>query len=349
MSSSDVVSREPPEEVFQIVENLGAGAYGSVHKALHRPTGEFVAVKKIQFDDEEDMEDIFKEIAIMRTCQAPQIVRYIGTWKESDTCLLIAMELCDVGSVTSLMELNRETLTEDQIAYIVGQMCLGLKYLHTSRKIHRDIKCGNILLTRSGHVKIADFGVSATLQRTVDKRNTTIGSPYWMAPEVIQQEAYDYKADIWSLGVTAIEMAEGRPPLAEVHAYRALFMIPSRPPPGLKVREKWSPEFHDFLTKCLQKKAPERATVQALLEHPFVLKGLAKTAAILSASIDKAMHNKELKKIHDQEKAAEEARKKQLQAQPGGSASPITRNRRYAGGEADGRPRALCVQSSCRL
>ena len=171
------------------------------------------------------------------------------------------------------------TLEETTIQVVCAAVLLGLDYLHSQKHIHRDIKCGNVLLSAKGHVKLADFGVSATLSNTVSRRHTLIGTPFWMAPEVIKEDAYDYKADIWSLGITAIEMADGEPPYIHIHPMRAIFLIPQRPPPTVKRPEMWSKTFLDFLSQCLKKDAKERLSAGALLKHPFVKAAVAKLKA----------------------------------------------------------------------
>ena len=170
------------------------------------------------------------------------------------------MELCEGGSVSDLMTSCEATLEETTIQVVCAAVLLGLDYLHAQKHIHRDIKCGNVLLSAKGHVKLADFGVSATLSNTVSRRHTLIGTPFWMAPEVIKEDAYDYKADIWSLGITAIEMADGEPPYIHIHPMRAIFLIPQRPPPTVKKPEMWSKTFLDFLSQCLKKDAKERSS-----------------------------------------------------------------------------------------
>ena len=180
------------------------------------------------------------------------------------------MEYCGAGSLSDLMAICDTTLTELQIAAVMKQSLQGLVYLHGSKMIHRDLKSGNILLTHNGECKLADFGVSAELASTLAKRQTMIGTPYFMAPEVLQNSQYDSKADIWSIAITAYELAVGAPPLADMHPMRAIFQIPNGPPPTLPDPENYSAEFKDFLAKCLQKNPAQRPTAQQLLSHPFV-------------------------------------------------------------------------------
>lgn len=255
---SDEELRRPPEEVFDVLEVLGEGSYGSVYKAHHRATSNLVAVKVVRLED--DLDDLIKEISIMQQCDSPYIVRYYGSYmKDLDlwvrsrarmrTALCgaaehgagaarqIVMEYCGAGSVSDSMRLRRRALNEAQIAVVLQRTLLGLSYLHEHHIIHRDIKAGNILLTVSGATKLADFGVAGHVKHSLSKRNTVIGTPFWMAPEVIQQSGYDTRADIWSLGITAIEMAERKPPYADIHPMRvrACSAQAARPPAGPRV------------------------------------------------------------------------------------------------------------------
>ncbi|PIO70171.1 kinase domain protein, partial [Teladorsagia circumcincta] len=256
-----------PEEVFDIVGKLGEGSYGSVHKAVHRDSGHTLAIKKVPVDT--DLQEIIKEISIMQQCDSKYVVKYYGSYfKNSD--LWIVMEYCGAGSVSDIMRLRRKTLTESEMSAVLRDTIEGLRYLHDLKKIHRDIKAGNILLNTEGQAKLADFGVAGQLTDTMAKRNTVIGTPFWMAPEVIEEIGYDTKADIWSLGITAIEMAEGRPPYADIHPMRAIFMIPTKPPPTFKKPDEWSDEFNDFIKQCLVKKPDDRKTASQLVEHSFI-------------------------------------------------------------------------------
>ncbi|XP_073813441.1 serine/threonine-protein kinase hippo [Musca autumnalis] len=272
---------QPPEKVFDIICKLGEGSYGSVYKALHKESSSIVAIKLVPV--ESDLHDIIKEISIMQQCDSPYVVRYYGSYfKQYD--LWICMEYCGAGSVSDIMRLRKKTLTEEEISTILSDTLKGLVYLHLRRKIHRDIKAGNILLNTEGYAKLADFGVAGQLTDTMAKRNTVIGTPFWMAPEVIEEIGYDCVADIWSLGITALEMAEGKPPYGDIHPMRAIFMIPQKPPPSFREPDRWSTEFIDFVSLCLVKNPEERATASDLLEHEFIRN--AKHRSILKPMIE---------------------------------------------------------------
>ncbi|XP_013177006.1 PREDICTED: serine/threonine-protein kinase 3 [Papilio xuthus] len=285
--SEESLTRQP-EEVFDIICKLGEGSYGSVYKALHKESGQVLAIKQVPVDT--DLQEIIKEISIMQQCDSPYVVKYYGSYFKN-TDLWIVMEYCGAGSVSDIMRLRKKTLSEDEIATILIDTLKGLEYLHRRRKIHRDIKAGNILLNTEGHAKLADFGVAGQLTDTMAKRNTVIGTPFWMAPEVIQEIGYDCVADIWSLGITALEMAEGKPPYGDIHPMRAIFMIPTKPPPSFREPDQWSPEFIDFVSQCLVKNPEERATAEYLLTHEFI--GNAKHPSILSTMIAEAREIRE--------------------------------------------------------
>jgi serine/threonine kinase 3 len=254
---------------FQMLAKLGEGSYGAVFKALDKRDGRFVAIKILEVENE-DTAELTREINILRQCKSDFVVGYKGSY-EKDSKVWIVMEYFDAGSLCDLMTICDKTLTEQQIAIVMKMALQGLDYLHKIKKIHRDIKAGNILLNLEGDCKLADFGVSAELVTTMAKRKTVIGTPYWMAPEVLQSQEYDGKADIWSLAITAIEMAVGEPPHSHIHPMRAIFLIPSSPPPTLSHPEMYSQEFKEFLASCLHKVPARRPTAADLLEHsPFI-------------------------------------------------------------------------------
>ncbi|KAK4598857.1 hypothetical protein RGQ29_016058 [Quercus rubra] len=266
------VNREDVSTKYELLNELGKGSYGAVYKARDLRTSELVAIKVISLSEgEEGYDEICGEIEMLQQCSHPNVVRYLGSYQGED-CLWIVMEYCGGGSVADLMNVTEEPLEEFQIAFICRETLKGLAYLHSIFKVHRDIKGGNILLTEQGDVKLGDFGVAAQLTRTMSKRNTFIGTPHWMAPEVIQESRYDGKVDVWALGVSAIEMAEGLPPRSAVHPMRVLFMISSEPAPMLEDKEKWSLLFHDFVAKCLTKEPRQRPTASEMLKHKFIEK-----------------------------------------------------------------------------
>lgn len=279
-------SGQDPTEIFEILAKLGEGSYGSVYKALDKRDGKIVAIKVLEVENE-DTTELQKEINILKDCHSEFIVAYKGTF-EKDGHIWIVMEYCAGGSICDLMAICERTLQEDQIAAVMKQSLQGLEYLHSQHKIHRDIKAGNILLTSDGDCKLADFGVSAELTNTMAKRKTVIGTPYWMAPEVLQSTEYDGKADIWSLAITAIEMAVGEPPHSNVHPMRAIFMIPNSPAPTLPDPSQWSADFNDFLRCCLKKNPSERPSASELLKtHTFIVKAPKKS--VIAALVDECM------------------------------------------------------------
>uniref|UniRef100_A0A8C3SG92 non-specific serine/threonine protein kinase n=1 Tax=Chelydra serpentina TaxID=8475 RepID=A0A8C3SG92_CHESE len=265
-----------PNEVWEIVGELGDGAFGKVYKAKNKETGALAAAKVIETKSDEELEDYMVEIEILATCDHQYIVKLLGAFYH-DSKLWIMIEFCPGGAVDAVMlELDRG-LTEPQIQVICRQMLEALVYLHSKKIIHRDLKAGNVLLTQDGDIKLADFGVSAKNIKTLQRRDSFIGTPYWMAPEVVMCETmkdtpYDYKADIWSLGITLIEMAQIEPPHHELNPMRVLLKIAKSDPPTLNSPSKWSPEFKDFLKTALDKNPETRPSAAQLLEHSFVNK-----------------------------------------------------------------------------
>ncbi|KAF0696271.1 Aste57867_12969 [Aphanomyces stellatus] len=283
--SESISQTKVPQDEFEVLQQLGEGSYGKVFKALNRSTARIVALKVVAIEsDDKEMMELTKEIHILEKCSSPFIVQYYGSILYENN-LWIEMEFCEAGSVSDMLRVSQTVLTEKEVAAVCANVVKGLTYLHHHRNIHRDIKAGNILLSASGLAKLADFGVSAQLTNTINKRKTVIGTPFWMAPEVIQETQYDGKADIWSLGITAIEMAEGDPPLSKMHPMRAIFMIPSRPPPTLADPSRYSPQFVDFLAICLKKDATQRPTAEALLAHPFLKKDVDKLENLLPGGL----------------------------------------------------------------
>ncbi|KAI8825214.1 Ste20-like serine/threonine kinase [Fimicolochytrium jonesii] len=255
-----------PDDVYEIQNQIGKGSFGEVYRGIHRRTSLPVAIKVIDFEESsDDIDEIRHEISILSALDSPYVTKYYGSYVKG-TKLWIVMEYCDGGSLFDLIK--QDPLDETVVAVVMKELLNGLAYLHAHGKIHRDIKAANVLLTGGGEVKLADFGVSAQVTATITKKNTFVGTPYWMAPEVILRSAYNAKADIWSLGISAWELAKGLPPHANIHPMRVLFMIPQQPPPTLPAT--FSAPFRDFVAQCLAKRPSQRPTAQSLLKHPFI-------------------------------------------------------------------------------
>ncbi len=272
---------------YDIKERVGKGSFGQVRKldlngkvfrAIDKTTNRVVAIKIIDLegarssidlnvvDSRDDMDDIRQEIRTLASLKSKWVIGYHASFVKNES-LWIVMEYCGGGSCLDSMR-KYGVFNEETVAVIMRETLFGLDYLHRMGRIHRDIKAANILLTEDGHIKLADFGVSGQITATISKKNTFVGTPYWMAPEVILRSAYNTKADIWSLGITAWELVHGLPPRANIHPMKVLFIIPRDDIP--KLPSTYSPTFADFFSKCLEKKQSLRGSAETMLQHPFI-------------------------------------------------------------------------------
>ncbi|KAJ3386057.1 hypothetical protein HDU84_001825 [Entophlyctis sp. JEL0112] len=320
-----ILLRTPsPKAQVELIETVGKGNYGYVYKGRLISSNEIAAVKVV-FLKEDELKETLLEMEILKACNHPNITRYMGLFLKGldlwvspslnpfRACQIIkfhpikiCMEFCGGGALDSIYRAIKKPFTEDQIASIIYDSLVGLNYLHSQvALIHRDIKAGNLLLTENGELKLADFGVSAKLKSPSGTARTFIGTPYWMAPEVINCDpdgpnsktaSYDCKADIWSIGITAIEIADKNPPLSDIHPMRALHLIPNSNL-GLSKPKNWSKVFVDFIAACLIKDPTKRPSAQEILQHPFMTKaaGLPRQK-IMQELVQKARSAKERKK-----------------------------------------------------
>ncbi|KAJ3898763.1 Pkinase-domain-containing protein [Lentinula edodes] len=268
-----VVSDEDPKTLYSKIKKVGQGASGHVYVAKTLATGRKVAIKEMDLSHQPRKELIVNEILVMQESQHPNIVNFLNSYLVKSNELWVVMEYMEGGALTDIIENN--TLEEDQISSICFETCKGLTHLHSQHIIHRDIKSDNVLLDSFGRVKITDFGFCAKLTDQKSKRATMVGTPYWMAPEVVKQKEYGAKVDIWSLGIMAIEMIENEPPYLDEEPLKALYLIATNGTPTLKKPESLSRELKSFLAVCLCVDVASRATAGELLEHEFLKKACA--------------------------------------------------------------------------
>eukprot|EP01089_Gocevia_fonbrunei_P008936 TRINITY_DN2077_c0_g1_i2.p1 TRINITY_DN2077_c0_g1~~TRINITY_DN2077_c0_g1_i2.p1 ORF type:complete len:377 (-),score=81.73 TRINITY_DN2077_c0_g1_i2:642-1772(-) len=290
-----MVSKGDPNKTYVNQIKIGEGAAGQVFSAIMKPHNQKVAIKKMKLDDE-TTELIIIEIHMMKSSRHPNIVNYIESYKFADE-LWVVMEFMSGGMLTELLEQYPNgdcKLSEGEIAFVCRETLQALKYIHQLHRVHRDIKSDNVLLGLDGSVKLADFGYAAQLTEQKQKRTTVVGTPYWMAPEVIKGTDYDSKVDIWSTGIMLMEMAEGEPPYMEFPPLRALFLITTQGIPNLQEPAKWSAEMKDFLKKTVTKEVSNRPAASILLKHPFMNK--CANPSVLAGSLQKAMAIKNGKK-----------------------------------------------------
>ncbi|WOO77796.1 Serine/threonine-protein kinase shk2 [Vanrija pseudolonga] len=263
-----VVSADDPSTMYSKIKKVGQGASGMVYVAKTLSTGKKVAIKQMDLAQQPRKELIVNEIIVMKESQHPNVVNFLESFLVKSTELWVVMEYMEGGALTDVIENNK--LTEEQIACICLETCRGLQHLHSRSIIHRDIKSDNLLMNAFGEVKITDFGFCAKLTDQKSKRATMVGTPYWMAPEVVKQKEYGAKVDIWSLGIMAIEMIENEPPYLDEEPLKALYLIATNGTPTLKQPDKLSQDLKHFLSVCLCVDVNFRATSTELLKHDFL-------------------------------------------------------------------------------
>uniref|UniRef100_H3C1I0 Mitogen-activated protein kinase kinase kinase kinase n=1 Tax=Tetraodon nigroviridis TaxID=99883 RepID=H3C1I0_TETNG len=352
------VSFQDPLEEYELIHQIGCGTYGKVLKARNMETSELAAIKILELEPGNDITCIQQEITMMKECKHKNIVAYFGSYHRN-TKLWICMEYCGGGSLQDIYYVTG-SLKEKQIAYVCRETLQGLHHLHETGKMHRDVKGANILLTQQGEVKLADFGVAAEISASVAKRKSFIGTPYWMAPEVVAVEkkgGYNHLCDIWALGITAIELAELQPPMFDLHPMRALMLMSKSNfhPPRLRDKSKWSSCFQNFVKMAVTKNPRKRPSAETLLQHAFVTQLLTRNLVfeLLDMASNPDLHSTQnpngLEELETGEATPDKIHSagKRLPAettQSGGHCKDSWKKRTFCGNGEGG---SICVGESC--
>ncbi|GAM27444.1 hypothetical protein SAMD00019534_106200 [Acytostelium subglobosum LB1] len=294
---NELISLDDPRKIYININKIGEGGAGEVFEATNTRTNTTIAIKKMKLKAQV-LKTVINEIGMMKNSNHANIVQYVDSYIVADE-LWVAMEFMGGGCLTEVLDQHRDVqLTEPQIAFVCHEVLKGLAYIHKFNRIHRDIKSDNILIGVDGQIKLADFGYAAQLTQNRQQRNSVVGTPYWMAPELIKGNNYDFKVDVWSLGILTREMAEGEPPYLEYPPLRALFLLTTQGLPPIKDAENYSKEFNDFLSRCLEKDTENRPSAAELLNHPFVSKACSGQEFYRAVEASKIAKDKQIEQLN---------------------------------------------------
>jgi serine/threonine protein kinase len=316
---------------FALVRRLDCGASGEVWLARSLAGGQDVAIKMVELDSDvpELEEELENEVAAMSRCQSQFVVQFLGAYRRAGSnTVWIVMEYCDVGSLQDLLQYCLRPFSEDECRAILASLVAALAYLHAQGIVHRDVKAKNVLLNSRGRIKLCDLGVSGLLSHARPRRNTAVGSPHWMAPEVIVEADYDGRADVWSAGITLLELAEMEPPYVDTAVGDLLHAIPVVPPPTFAEPQRWSAAMRSFLADCLSKDMQQRKSAGELLRHPFLARDVEAQRkgdfSTLARTVEESVKRiKWLKELEDEEAKAKEAKQPLKQEQKQEQKEPL--------------------------